>query len=425
MKTIKINHIAKTEGHMSFIGSLVNADFAQARIETEEGARLIEGIILGRKYYEAPIVTSRICGICPIVHNLTSIKAMEDAFDVKVTKEITLLRKMMINAQWIHSHALHAFFLSFPDIVGISNNFDFLKKYPEESKLALSVRDWGVRLAKVLGGRTVHPINSVIGGFNVEPDWQELSDLMLQQNDILKQAIKLFDFVKAYKMPQFERETQYLSLQDSSEYSIYDGKIATLGQKKTVSIDKFADEMEELILPHEKVKRVRRNEEEFFVGALARINNSFDQLNPWAKKAWKRFNVKLPSYNSFNNISAQVVEIIHNIEEVGKIFGEYKTLRAKPSFSKNLKVDFKPKAGRGRAVMEAPRGILYHEYEVDAKGEICNCNIITPTAMFLANMEKDLEKYIPTLKNLTPAKRELLIKTLIRAYDPCISCATH
>src|SRR3989338_5570292 len=178
MKTIEINHIAKTEGHLSFVGALIDSDFAEARIETEEGARLIEGIMLGRKFFEAPIITARICGICPIVHNLTSIKAMEQALNIKITPEIIVLRKMLINAQWIHSHALHAFFLSFTDLVGISNNFDFVKKYPKEVETALELRDWGVQISRIIGGRTVHPINSVVGGFNVEPDFAELNVLM-------------------------------------------------------------------------------------------------------------------------------------------------------------------------------------------------------------------------------------------------------
>jgi sulfhydrogenase subunit alpha len=420
MRTIKINHIAKTEGHFSFVGALVGRDFASARLETEEGARLIEGILLGRKYYEAPVVTSRICGICPIVHNLTSCKAMEMALDIKINNEIKLLRKMLINAQWIHSHSLHAFFLSFPDIVGVSNNFDFLKKYPTQSKLALDVRDFGVQLAKVIGGRTVHPINSVIGGFNVVPDKKELFELMEKNEEVLAKAEKLFSFVIQNKLPEFQNPANYTTLKMKDEYAVYDGKVHFFDSKESITAEKFLYEMEEHLLPHEKVKRVMHNKRVVLVGALARINNNFDQLNPRAKKAWLKLKIKLPCFNPFYNIWAQVVEIIHNLEEVQILYAKFEKIS-----NPKVKIPFKLKAGKGFAVMEAPRGILYHEYELNDQGTIIHTNIISPTTIFLGQMEKDLEVFLLKHKNTSDKKRDQLIKTLIRAYDPCISCATH
>jgi sulfhydrogenase subunit alpha len=425
MKTVKINHIGKTEGHLSFIGAMVDGDFAQARIETEEGARLIEGILLGRRYNEAPVITSRICGICPIVHNLTSIKAMEQALDVKPTEEILVLRKMLINAQFIHSHGLHAFFLSFPDLVGISNNFAFLKKYPQESKLALDVRDWGVELARIVGGRTVHPINSVIGGFNVEPDFQELDDLIARSDEVINKTEKLFNFIIKQKLPKFQRPTNYVSLVNKKEYAIYDGEAYFFDNQETVTAKDLLYDLREVIIPHEKVKRVKHNTRNIMVGAISRINNSVDQLNPRAKKALQKLKLEMPCFNSFYNLFFQVVEMIHNIEEVQKLYKPYVKLRKYNGFEKRLFVKFKPNAGKGFAVMEAPRGVLYHEYELNAKGNIIHANMIPPTTIFLANLEKDLEEYLPKLKNMSEAKRELAIKTLIRAYDPCISCATH
>ena len=425
MKTVKINHIGKTEGHLSFIGAMVDGDFAQARIETEEGARLIEGILLGRRYNEAPVITSRICGICPIVHNLTSIKAMEQALDVKPTEEILVLRKMLINAQFIHSHGLHAFFLSFPDLVGISNNFAFLKKYPQESKLALDVRDWGVELARIVGGRTVHPINSVIGGFNVEPDFQELDDLIARSDEVINKTEKLFNFIIKQKLPKFQRPTNYVSLVNKKEYAIYDGEAYFFDNQETVTAKDLLYDLREGIIPHEKVKRVKHNTRNIMVGAISRINNSVDQLNPRAKKALQKLKLEMPCFNSFYNLFFQVVEMIHNIEEVQKLYKPYVKLRKYNGFEKRLFVKFKPNAGKGFAVMEAPRGVLYHEYELNAKGNIIHANMIPPTTIFLANLEKDLEEYLPKLKNMSEAKRELAIKTLIRAYDPCISCATH
>lgn len=425
MKTIKINHIAKTEGHFSFIGALINGNFAQARLETEEGARLIEGILLNRNYYEAPIVTSRICGICPIVHNLTSCKAMENALNIRVSEEIKVLRRMLINAQWLHSHGLHAFFLSFPDLVGISNNFDFIKKFPKESQLALDLRDWGVELARIIGGRTVHPINSVIGGFNVEPNFKELNELMKKREEVFAKAKKLFDFSLKQKLPQFDNPTDYVCLYDKNEYAIYDGLVEFFDSKQKIKAEKFLYDVRENILPYEKVKRVKNNGKVIFVGALARINNNYSQLNPEAKKALKKLKVDLPIFNPFYNIFAQIIEIIHSLEEMEKLFKQYEKLKKQNGFEKRIKMKFKPNPGKGFAVMEAPRGLLYHEYELDKQGVIIHANVISPTTIFLAQMEKDLEAYLLKVGKLPEKKRELLLKTLIRAYDPCISCATH
>jgi len=425
MKTIKINHLGKTEGHMSFVGALINNDFAEAHIETEEGARLIEGILSNRKYYEAPIITSRICGICPIVHNLTSIKALEKALNINVSEEIILLRKVLINAQFIHSHALHAFFLAFPDIVGISNNFDFVKKYPKECNLALEMRDFAVELCRIVGGRTVHPINSVVGGFNVEPDFSELENLMLKLPEALKKAEILFNFAAKQKLPEFVRPTNYVSLKTKNEYAIYDGQVLFDDNNKLENPEKVLLDIRELIQPYEKVKRIQHLDRSIMVGALSRVNNNLKQLNPLAQKAWLKIQKERPCYNSFFNTYAQIVEIIHCFTEIERYFKQYQKMRSKPGFFGRLKIEFKSRAGRGCAVMEAPRGILYHEYELDKEGKIIYCNIISPTTIFLNNLENDLRDYLLQIMKLPQKKQVQLIKTLIRAYDPCISCATH
>ncbi len=425
MKTIQINHLGKTEGHMSFVGALINNDFAEARIETEEGARLIEGILLNRKYFEAPVITSRICGICPIVHNLTCIKALENSLNVKVTDEVILLRKILINAQFIHSHALHAFFLAFPDIVGISNNFDFVKKYPKECNLALEMRDFAVELARIIGGRTVHPINSVVGGFNVEPDFAELSKLMELLPDALSKAQRLFNFAAKYKMPEFIRPTNYICLKDKQEYAIYDGMILFDDNNELSKPGEFLYNVKELIQPYERVKRVQHLDRSIMVGALARVNNNFKQLHIEAQKAWSKIQKNRPCYNSFFNTYAQIVEIIHCFKEIEKYYNQYRKMRIRPGFLGRLRVDFKVRPGKGAAVMEAPRGLLYHEYELDKEGRIIHSNIISPTTIFLNNLEDDLREYLPQIQKLSDKQQIKLIKTLIRAYDPCISCATH
>lgn len=425
MKTIKIDKIGKTEGHLSFVGALLNRDFAQARIETQEGARLIEGILSGRQYYEAPIITARICGICPIVHNLTAIKALERALNIKITPEIKLLRQILLAAQWLHSHSFHVFFFSFPDLVGVASNFNLVKKYPKEASGALAIRDWAGQLARVIGGRPVHPINSVVAGFNVAPDNKEMRALMSGLPEILQKAVSLFDFMSKQKLPKFARPCNFVSLRAPQEYASYEGKVYFLDNQAEISAEQFLSEVEEQVLPYEKVKRAQHLGQTVMLGALARVNNNFVQLNPLAKKAWQKLGQAIPCYNSFYNIMAQGVEMIHKLEEMSKLLAEYDRLAGSATFRQKLKVSFKSNPGRGIGVMEAPRGLLYHEYELDKEGHILHCNIITPTALFLSNLERDLEVLMVDNQKESRAKQEQLIKTLIRAYDPCISCATH
>lgn len=405
---------------MSFVGALLDGDMAQAKLETEEGARLFEGMVIGRPYHQMPVIVSRICGVCPIVHNLGSIKAIENAFGIKVTKEIVLLRKILELAQIIHSHTLHMYFLSFPDLVGVSNNTNLISKYPKQSKLALDVRKWGVDIAKLIGGRTVHPINSVTGGFNVLPDEEMLQEFFDEIPEKVKLSEKLFDFLKNQKIPKFTNPSNYLALKSKNEYAIYDGKIYFLDDKKTRDAKLFYADVNEDSLPYEAVKRAYHINQPMMLGALARVNCNYSQLNHVAKKNWQELGITMPDYNPFHNILAQAVEVIHCFEECKKLISKY--LRIK---NKKVKVEFKVTAGEGMGVIEAPRGLLFHHYKFDKDGNVKDCNILTPTCLFIANLEKDLVRFLPTLKGLPEKKRDLMIKTLIRAYDPCISCATH
>ncbi|MBU0670745.1 nickel-dependent hydrogenase large subunit [Patescibacteria group bacterium] len=407
---IEINHLAKMEGHASFVGDIVNDNMAEAKMKTEEGARLFEGILVGRNYWEAPIIVQRICGICPVVHGLSAIKAMEECFDVKVHKDIIVLRKVMELLQLIHSHTLHLFFLSLPDFLDFDDDIKMAGKYPKESQLTLDVRKWSLEMLENIAGRVVHNLSIEVGGFKKWPDEVRMLEMLEMLDEILEKSIKFAGLFAKLKYPDFKRETRFFCLMNKKEYAIYDGKVE----------NKFFENIKELEQPGELVKRVLYMDEPFFCGALARVNNNYKLLNPQAKKYWDSLDIKLPTYNLFNNIPAQATEVIHCIEEINKLL--------KPLLKKGIKkenIKFKVKAGKAFGAVEAPRGTLYDFYNIDAKGKIKHCNIITPTAQFLANLEADLKVFLPTTLKLTKKQRQKKILQLIRAYDPCISCATH
>jgi coenzyme F420-reducing hydrogenase alpha subunit len=419
IKTIKINHIAKMEGHTGFVASILEGDVKKAKLETLEGARLIEGILLGRDYFEVPMITARICGICPIVHFLTSIQAIEDAFDIRVSEQTIILRKVMELLQFIHSHTLHMFFLSLPDFFGIENDLDFIKKYPQETQATLRVRQFAIDMVKLIGGRIVHPLTLEVGGFKKLPSMEEIQKLMKNYNSLLADAHFIAEFARKIKYPKFNRATDSVALYKKDEYAILQGEIVTTrGQKMTVK--EFQHKIKELHQPLEKVKRVKLGNNPYLVGALARININFNKLNSQAKKMWQQEKLDLPCHNTFYNIFAQAVEIIHCLQEIQKLLGQLGKID-----QKNTKVKVVPKAGEGYGAVEAPRGILLDYYKFDKNGKVLEANIITPTAQFLANLEADLMTYLPNIYKLPVHERRIKIRALIRAYDPCISCATH
>ncbi len=424
---IKIKKLARIEGHAGFEGHLFGGEIKKAKIEVKEGARLIEGLLVGRHFSDAPIITARICGICPVVHSLTAIKAIEDALNINVRPEITLLRKLMLWAQFIHSHTLHLFFLSFPDFLNYSDDLAILKKYSHEARLAMSIRDFGTNIIKLVGGRTVHPIAAEVGGFKKYPSAQDLKKLLIQSKEVLSPAIQLANFFKKLNYPEFHRSTTYISLSKKNEYGIYGGqiKIQNASQRPPRILlqtpEKMLRQIIEASQPGEIVKRTYYQNQVYMLGALARINNNAEKLNPKAKNvlgAWFR---KRPIDNSFYNILAQAVEVVHCIEECQRALRQL----TKVNWQKIKNEPARPRIGRGLGVSEAPRGTLYHYYEINSNGIITKCNIITPTAQFLNNLEDDLKVWLLKVEHLSAKERERKIKMLIRAYDPCITCATH
>ncbi len=430
---IQINHIGKMEGHSDFVAEILKGDVKSAKMMTTEGARLIEGILVGRNFYDAPIITSRICGICPVVHKLSSIKAIEIAFGIKPTAQTTKLRKLMLCAQMIHSHALHLFFLSLPDFFDITNDIDFAKQHPKETECAIKVREWALKIIEAIGGRAVHPIACEVGGFKVLPDQAVLNNLAGEYEAVLKNAISVVNMVTKIKLPKFNRPTTYMALTSPDEYAYYSGDIKIIsrgGSQRIIRAKNYTKNIKEIEDPYLAAKSAQLDGEPFMVGALARLNINHDRLNPLAKGLLSGFKWKFPQYNPFYNITAQAIETFHFIEEAKKLLDDLaKNINPEQSQADKLHLiaDSNP-LGRdidGADATEAPRGTLYHYYAINKNGLIKDCQIITPTVSFLKNLESDIAAYIPNLMKLSEKKRSLKIRTLIRAYDPCISCATH
>lgn len=417
---IKINHIAKMEGHAGFMASVTQGDVKSAKLEVQEGIRLIEGVLIGRHFVDMPVVAQRICGICPVVHNLTAIKSIENALGVKVTPETEKLRELMELGQIIHSHALHLFFLSLADFLDIDNDIKLVQEYPEETKKAVKLREFGMEIVKIVGGRVIHPLTNEVGGFKKAPSQEDIQKLLKLSQETLPEALALGEFFKKIKMPEFFRETEYVCLSQKGKYAIYSGDIVS-NRSLHIPVGKFEENFHELQKQKEIVKRMEHNGESYMIGAIARVNINQDKLKAEAFEYLSSLKWDFPYYNPFGNILAQMTEVIHCISKSGQIL---KNL-ANSDLGEAITKEYEVKEGAGAAAVEAPRGTLYYHVDIDSKGYVKDVNIITPTAQFLSNLEDDIAQYIPGVADLSKEARERKLRAFIRAYDPCISCAVH
>lgn len=424
---IVIDHIARIEGHAGFIGKIINGKITEAKIETQEGARLFESLLIGRHYFDAPVITARICGVCPVIHNLTSIKAIENAFDITPHPLTVDLRRLMLAGQTIQSHVLHLYFLVIADYFNMESGIDFAKKYPADASAFLDLREFGNNLIEIIGGRSIHPLTPEVGGFTKTPDRKKLNDLLTRLPSMLSISQRLLQVILSMPVPNFSRHTQYVALRDDYGYFSYTGKIHS-NLYNSLTPEKFIKQIKEFETIITPSKRAINHRKSYMVGAIARMNLNRSNLNLIAKRELEKTNLTFPNYNPFNNNIAQAIEIIHLLEKTQKILEKIMP-NLNDSEINEINVTFKPKNSHGTGALEAPRGTLFHSYGFDKNGLITSVNIITPTVQSLSNLENDLKAWIQhNIKanhKIDTESEKKLIMMLIRAYDPCITCATH
>jgi len=426
MTKIIIPHIHKIEGEAGFWAEVTETGKVEhLKIETLKGLRQIEGILVGRRAQEVPIIVSRICGICPVVHILNACRALEKALDMEVSRDITLLRKLFLASQIVQSHTLHLFFLSLPDFFDIENDLELMKRFKKETKAALKIRDFSLELTDIIGGRKVHPVTPKIGGFLRLPKAGDFKKVLKNYSEIIDSAQLLAKTFENLSYPQFYRETNFVSLLGEGEYSFLQSNHVAINDKKSIISNFYSNEIEE-DLKNPPVKRVKYHGKTYMLGAIARIKNNSQFLNPLAKKLFEDFKKKNKLSdkeffgNIYHNLFCQAVEVLHFLEESQKLMKEIIE-----SGIKDEQTEIKIREGEGVNAMEAPRGTLFDHLAIDKDGRISSCDIVTPTAQFLANIEEDLKVLLPTILKLSEKEKRRKIRALIRIYDPCISCAIH
>ncbi|MFA6963429.1 MAG: Ni/Fe hydrogenase subunit alpha [Patescibacteria group bacterium] len=410
--------VPKIEGHAAFYTHLKSGQVDKARMIGLENDRFVEKILVGRQYWEAPIITSRICGICPTIHNTTANRAIEAACGIEVTEQTKTLRKLMLAGQMIQSHSLHLYLLVLPDFVGSSSSFELQKNHPELFKNAIELKRYADKIIETIGGRAVHPIASVPGGFKSYPTKNKLKELLDSSADILEIAEQTVALFKSFKYPKVEREMIYSALESKGEYAFYEGNIRA-SKRKAFAPELYSEYLVEKLKPYTRAKFATLKGKTIMVGAIARMNLN-GLPSEQVGKLLKEFKIKLPFTNPFDNIIAQAIENYYfvelSIEILKKIISDG---------VKEEKLVEPKKFGKGTSACEAPRGTLFHYYELDKEGFIKKCDIVTPTVQSLPALESDMKKIGPILAKLRPDERTAMIEMLIRSYDPCITCATH
>ncbi|NQU97922.1 Ni/Fe hydrogenase subunit alpha [Candidatus Woesearchaeota archaeon] len=418
-KKITLNHITKVEGHANLDVEIDDGKLINCELGAVEGARFFEGIVVGRKYDEIKEITSRICGICSVSHSMTSLKATEDAFGIDVSEQTKLLRELMSIGERIRSHATHLYFLALPDYLGCESAIEMAPKYKKEVERALYLMKLGNEIITKVGGRQMHPVSSVVGGFTHIPSKEDMKFLLSMLKESKPYAIKTLKLFSKLKYPTLEIDSEHIALYREEGQPLLDGPIISDKGLKTTSRS-YVDFIEEYIVKHSTAKFAVRNGRGYVTGALSRINLNYRTLSPKTKKILSNHHILFPSKNIFHNNVAQAVELVYWIDNAI-------TILENSEFKQEPLADFSPRAGVGRAATEAPRGILFHEYKFDDKGNVESCNIITPTTQNLRSMEDHIRLYV---ENMLEAKKEqgyitVEIEKLIRAYDPCFSCSAH
>ncbi|MFA6423510.1 MAG: Ni/Fe hydrogenase subunit alpha [Patescibacteria group bacterium] len=419
MNQLEKRIITKIEGH-----GKVNINLAQkkAKLEIDEGERLFEGLVIGRPYNDAPYITSRICGVCPTSHLLASIKAIESAFQIQPDERTILLRRLILAGQICQSHILHLYFLALPDYLKIQSSLDMPEKFPEQFANGIKLKRLFDEFIEIIGGRAVHPLTPTIGGFTKLPTANQLYILRDKLEDNLEVALETIKLFAGFHYPIITRETEMMALKNDETYPMYDGIVWT-SEGEGFAPSNYQNEIEEIVKNNSSAKfSIRKNKYKngFIVGSRARMAMFADYLNPKTKKEYLASSGKIGPANPFFNNLAQAIEVTHFMEESIILIDKIASL-----INENITFKVIPKAGIGTGAVEAPRGILYHQYEFDSNGKIIRADIITPTAQNLTSIEDDIEALLLHATGLENDRIEKLVNMLIRAFDPCITCSVH
>ncbi len=421
IRTISVKALTRVEGEGSLRVRVADGRVEIAEFSIYEPPRFFEKLVQGRGIHEVPDIVARICGICPVAYQMSACHALEKALGISTTPAIEALRRLLYCGEWIQSHALHIHLLHAPDFLGHESGLSLAKVAPELVERGLRLKALGNRIMEVVGGRAVHPINVAVGGFHRAPDPAALAGLVPELEWGLAAAEEVVREVSRFEFPEFRRDYEYVSLRDPAAYPMNHGRVVSAGgldldvadyerhfQERQVP---WSTALQSVMLPDEKP---------YLCGPMARLNLCFDALPPRARAAAEASGIPLPVTNSFQSIVARAIEIVAACEEGIRIAVEDADRSIAP-----CRIEWRPRDAVGCHATEAPRGLLYHRYEIGGDGLVKAATIVPPTSQNQGQVEADLKDMLPGLLARDDDEVRHRCEHLIRNYDPCISCATH
>jgi coenzyme F420-reducing hydrogenase alpha subunit len=417
-RVIKVDYLARVEGEGALLVKIKGDQVTDLQLKIFEPPRFFEAFLRGRTFSEAPDITARICGICPVAYQMSACHAMEDAFGVKVDGPIRALRRLIYCGEWIESHALHVYMLHAPDFLGYPDAIQMAKDHPEVVKRGLRLKKIGNEIVSLLGGREIHPVNVRLGGFYKLPAKRELAALAENLKWARDAALETVRWAATLPVPDFERDYEFVALRHADEYPFNEGRLVS-NKGLDIAMHDYDLHFVEDHVAHSNALHSRLIARgTYFVGPQARFSLNFDKLRPVAKEAARAAGLGPVCRNPFQSIIVRSVEIVHACDEALRIVQEYEL----PDKSA---VNIEPRAGTGYGCTEAPRGILFHRYRLDERGVILDAKIVPPTSQNQNAIEEDLRQLVTKSLTLPQEKLTWQCEQAIRNYDPCISCATH
>ena len=416
--TIKVDYLTRVEGEGSLYVKVKNGKVQDVNLKIFEPPRFFEAFLQGRDCHEVPDITARICGICPVAYQMSSIHALEDAFGVKIEGQLRNLRRLLYCGEWIESHALHIYMLHAPDFLGYADSLQLAKDYPEVVQRGLQLKKVGNQLVTLLGGREIHPINVRLGGFYRLPAKKELLELAERLKWAREAALETVRWTATLPFPDFEPDYEFVALRHPDEYPFNQGRVVS-NKGLDLSLNDFEKHFVEEHVPYSNALHSHIKERgAYLVGPLARYSLNFDLLPGFVQQAAREAGLGPVCRNPFQSIVVRSLETLYACDEALRIIEQYE----KPE---QPAVEVPVRAGTGYGCTEAPRGILYHSYSVDAQGLIRVARIVPPTSQNQKMIEQDVTQLVTRQIELPRPDLTWLCEQAIRNYDPCISCATH
>ncbi len=418
---IHVKHLTRVEGHGNIYFNTKNGEVSNILWEVDEAPRFFEAFVRGKSYDQLSHLTSRICGICSIGHSIASLRATEAAMGVQISEQTELLRRLALHGENLQSHSLHVGYLVAPDLIGAPSVVPLVKTHTDAVIKIVTLHKFANYLSDLTCGRTIHPITLEVGGFTSIPTEKQLVEVKKQIIDTMVVTGEVAGIVlaNAHKLPDFQRESEFIGLTADDHYPYYKGDVASTDGGMWPP-ESYLDITNEYVVPQSTAKHCKHNRDSYMVGALARFNLNYRHLSDEAKAVAEMFGLEPVCYNPYMNSIAQLVEIMDSLVDSTRIIDQLLSNGLKNETSE---VEIRP--GRGVGAVEVPRGLLFHDYTIDGLGNCIKANCVIPTNQNHGNIQKDMEAIGPTLVGKPEKEIELTLEMLVRAYDPCISCSTH